>query len=86
MARFFSHVFLTGIVWNWEPIITDIAESVHNGTWAPHSGQDWWYGLARAWLDLDISGNLSGKLVLEIMLSLAVEPLGILLACPGDLR
>jgi basic membrane protein A len=45
-ARFTPDVFLTGAVWNWEPIMTDIAESVHNGTWISHPGQDWYYGLA----------------------------------------
>jgi basic membrane protein A len=45
-ARFTSDVFLTGAVWNWEPIMTDVAEAVHNGTWDSHPGQDWYYGLA----------------------------------------
>lgn len=44
-ARFTPDVFLTGVVWNWEPIMTDVVEAVHNGTWAAHPGQDWWYGL-----------------------------------------
>ena len=52
MARFFPHVFLTGAVWNWKPLMTDIAESVHNGTWASHSEQDWWYGLAEGAVEL----------------------------------
>jgi basic membrane protein A len=52
MARFFPHVFLTGAVWNWEPLMTDIAESVHNGTWASHPGQDWRYGLAEGAVEL----------------------------------
>jgi basic membrane protein A len=51
-ARFFPHVFLTGAVWNWEPIMTDIVEAVHNGTWAAHPGQDWWYGLAEGAVEL----------------------------------
>jgi basic membrane protein A len=51
-ARFFPHVFLTGAVWNWEPIMTDIVEEVHNGTWADHPKQDWWYGLAEGAVDL----------------------------------
>ncbi|MCX6674366.1 MAG: BMP family ABC transporter substrate-binding protein, partial [Methanothrix sp.] len=45
-TRFFPHVFLTGMVWNWEPVMTDIVESVHNGTWASHPKHEWWYGLA----------------------------------------
>lgn len=51
-ARFFPHVFLTGAVWNWEPIMTDIVEDVHNGTWAAHPGQNWWYGLAEGAVEL----------------------------------
>jgi len=46
-ARFFPHVFLTGMVWNWEPIMIDIVEAVHNGTWASHPKHEWWYGLAK---------------------------------------
>jgi len=46
-ARFTSDVFLTGAVWNWEPIMTDVAEAVHNGTWVSHPGQNWYYGLAQ---------------------------------------
>jgi basic membrane lipoprotein Med (substrate-binding protein (PBP1-ABC) superfamily) len=45
-ARFFPHVFLTGFIYNWEPVMTDIVESVHNGTWASHPKHEWWYGLA----------------------------------------
>ncbi len=51
-ARFFPHVFLTGAVWNWEPIMTDIVEAVHNGTWAAHPGQNWWYGMAEGAVEL----------------------------------
>ncbi|HWQ20343.1 MAG TPA: BMP family ABC transporter substrate-binding protein, partial [Methanotrichaceae archaeon] len=50
--RFTPQVFLTGVVWNWEPILTDIAESVNNGTWASHPKQDWWYGLAEGGVKL----------------------------------
>jgi len=51
-ARFFPHVFLTGAVWNWEPIMTDIAESVHNGTWSSRPRRDWWYGMAEDAVEL----------------------------------
>jgi basic membrane protein A len=51
-ARFFPHVFLTGAIWNWEPIMTDIAKEVHNGTWGFHPGQDWWYGMAEGAVEL----------------------------------
>ncbi len=40
-----SHVFLTGAIWNWEPVMADVVEAVHNGTWESQPGQDWWYGL-----------------------------------------
>ena len=46
MARFFPHVFLTGMVWNFEPVMIDIVESVHNETCQSHSKRDWLYGLA----------------------------------------
>jgi basic membrane protein A len=48
--RFTPQVFLTGVVWNWEPILTDIVESVHNGTWQSHP--NWWYGLAEGGVNL----------------------------------
>jgi basic membrane protein A len=51
-ARFFPHVFLTGAVWNWEPIMTDIVEEVRNGTWGDHPGLDWWYGMAEGAVEL----------------------------------
>ncbi|RQW80881.1 MAG: BMP family ABC transporter substrate-binding protein [Methanothrix sp.] len=46
VGRFSPRVYLTGAIWNWEPIMTDIVESVHNGTWSAHPSQEWWYGLA----------------------------------------
>jgi basic membrane protein A len=46
VGRFSPRVYLTGAVWNWQPIMTDIVESVHNGTWDFRPGQEWWYGLA----------------------------------------
>ena len=39
------NVTLTSAIWNWAPIMIDIAEDVHNGTWDEYPGQDWWYGL-----------------------------------------
>ena len=45
-GRFSPRVYLTGAVWRWQPIMTDIVESVHNGTWNTQPGQEWWYGLA----------------------------------------
>jgi len=52
VGRFSPRVYLTGAVWNWEPIMTDIVESVHNGTWDSRPGQDWWYGLAEGGVKL----------------------------------
>jgi len=39
------NVTLTGALWNWAPVMIDIAEAVHDGTWDEHPDQDWWYGL-----------------------------------------
>jgi basic membrane protein A and related proteins len=58
VGRFSPHVYLTGAVWNWEPIMTDIVESVHNGTWDTHVGQEWWYGLAEGGVELAPFGKL----------------------------
>ncbi len=52
MRRFAPHVFLTGVVWNWTPIMTDIVKAVHEGTWNEYPGQDWWYGLAEGGVEL----------------------------------
>jgi len=52
MRRFAPHVFLTGTLWNWAPIMTDIVRAVHDGTWDEHPGQDWWYGLAEGGVKL----------------------------------
>jgi len=63
VGRFSPRVYLTGAVWNWEPIMTDIVESVYNGSWDSRPGQDWWYGLAEGGVELapfgdKVSGNL----------------------------
>jgi basic membrane protein A len=58
VGRFSPRVYLTGAVWNWEPIMTDIVESVHNGTMSSHSGQEWWYGLAEGGVRLAPFGNM----------------------------
>ena len=52
VGRFSPRVFLTGAVWNWESIMTDIVDSVHNGTWDSRPGQDWWYGLVEGGVEL----------------------------------
>lgn len=58
VGRFSPRVYLTGAVWNWEPIMTDIVESVHNGTWNSRPGQDWWYGLAEGGVELAPFGKM----------------------------
>ena len=45
-ARFAPHVFLYCAVWNWEPVMTDVVESMHNGTWHTQPNRFWWYGLS----------------------------------------
>jgi basic membrane protein A and related proteins len=83
VGRFSPRVYLTGAVWNWEPIMTDIAESVHNGTWSTHSGQEWWYGLAEGGVKLapfgkNVPGNVrsfvDGKQKAIVQKKLAIFP------------
>jgi len=57
VGRFSPRVYLTGAVWNWQPIMTDIVESVHNGTWESHPGGEWWYGLAEGGVELAPFGD-----------------------------
>ena len=57
VGRFSPRVYLTGAIWNWEPIMTDIVESVHNGTWDSRPGHDWWYGLAEGGVKLAPFGD-----------------------------
>jgi basic membrane protein A len=63
VGRFSPRVYLTGAVWNWEPIMTDIVESVHNGTWDSRPGQDWWYGLAEGGVELAPFGEKVPEIV-----------------------
>ena len=57
-GRFSPRVYLTGANWNLEPIMTDIVESVHNGTWDSRPGQEWGYGLAEGGVKLAPFGNM----------------------------
>ena len=57
-SRFTPQVFLTGILWNWEPIMTDIAQSVQNGTWQSRPNDSWWYGLPEGGVKLAPFSNL----------------------------
>lgn len=50
--NFAPQTFLTGVVWNWTPIMIDIVESVHNGNWDQHPNQNWWFGLAEGGVKL----------------------------------
>jgi basic membrane protein A len=52
LRMFAPHVFLTGAVWNWAPVMTDVVKAVHEGTWDEYPGQDWWYGLAEGGVKL----------------------------------
>jgi basic membrane protein A len=52
MSRFVPNVFLTGTLWNWALIMTDIVEAVCQGMLSQYPGQDWWYGLAEGGVKL----------------------------------
>lgn len=61
-GRFSPRVYLTGAVWRWQPIMTDIVQSVHNGTWKSQPGQEWWYGLADGGVEIAPFGeNVPGN-------------------------
>ena len=44
-SKIAPNVTLTGALWNWAPLMIEIAKAVHDGTWEDRPGQDWWYGL-----------------------------------------
>ncbi len=67
MSKFGPDVVLTGVVWNWGPIMTEIVESVHNGTWDEYPDQDWWYGLAEGGVGLAPFSNLVPDDVREVV-------------------
>ncbi len=67
MRRFAPNVFLTGTVWNWAPIMTDIVEAVREGTWSQYPGQDWWYGLAEGGVKLASFSGLVPEDVREMV-------------------
>jgi len=67
MRRFAPHLFLTGTVWNWAPIMTDIVKVVHEGTWDEYPGQDWWYGLAEGGIQLAPFSDLVPEDVKELV-------------------
>ncbi len=52
LRRFAPHVFLSGAVWNWTPVMSDIVKAVREGRWSEYPGQDWWYGLAKGGIKL----------------------------------
>ncbi|NIA10202.1 MAG: ABC transporter substrate-binding protein [Nitrospiraceae bacterium] len=47
MQQLAPDVYLTGLIWNWAPIFTDIIEAIHNGTWDKQPEEEWWYGLKK---------------------------------------
>jgi basic membrane protein A len=57
-GRFSPRVYLTGAVWRWQPIMTDVVQSVHNGTWNSQPGQEWWYGLGEGGVALAPLGDM----------------------------
>ena len=67
MKRFAPHVFLTGTVWNWTPIMSDIVEAVREGRWNQYPGQDWWYGLAEGGVKLAPFSDLVPEDVREMV-------------------
>ncbi|HET19488.1 MAG TPA: hypothetical protein ENO16_02630, partial [Chromatiales bacterium] len=52
MRRFAPRSFLTGMAWNWAPIMTDVVRSVRDRSWDQHPGRMWWHGLDKAGVDL----------------------------------
>ncbi|RJS72675.1 BMP family ABC transporter substrate-binding protein [Methanophagales archaeon] len=67
MRRFAPHAFLTGVVWNWAPIMTDVVKAVREGTWDEYPGQDWWYGLAEGGVELAPFSDLVPEDVREMV-------------------
>jgi basic membrane protein A len=57
------NVTLTGALWNWAPVMIDMAEAVHDGTWDDYPGQDWWYGLEKYGVKL---GPMSDRIPEEV--------------------
>jgi basic membrane protein A len=57
-GRFSPSVYLNGVNWDIEPIMTDIVESVHNGTWDSQPRQEWGYGLAKGGVKLAPFGKM----------------------------
>ncbi len=58
MRTFAPDVFLTGSIWNWAPVMTDIVVAVRSGTWDERPNQDWWYGLAEDGVELAPFGDI----------------------------
>lgn len=67
MKRFAPNVFLTGTIWNWAPIFTNIIKAVYNGTCKDHPGQDWWYGLKEGGVRLAPFSDLVPKDVRKVV-------------------
>jgi basic membrane protein A len=83
-GRLASSVFLTGAIWNWEPIMTSIVESVRDGTWDTHPKQDWWYGLAEDGVRLaPFSSQVPGDIVEAVQKDQEAIARGRLVIFPG---
>ena len=67
LRRFAPHVYLTGAVWNWAPIMSNIVKAVREGTWDEYPEQDWWYGLAKGGVELDSFSDLVPENVRKIV-------------------
>ena len=67
MRRFAPHVFLTGAVWNWAPVMTDVVKAVREGTWEEYPEQDWWYGLVEGGVKLAPLSDLVPEDVREMV-------------------
>ncbi len=67
LKMFAPQVFLTGAVWNWAPVMTDIVKAVREGTWDEYPDQDWWYGLAEGGVELAPFSDLVPEAVREMV-------------------
>ena len=55
--------FLTAAYYDWEPVMTDIVEAIHDGTWSQHPGRDWWYGMEQGGVRLSPLSELAPEVL-----------------------
>ncbi len=55
MTKFAPKAHLVSAVWDWSPIVTKIAEDLHNGTWEP---EEIWWGLETGVVGLSPYGKM----------------------------